>query len=425
MNRDGGRVGDELPGEIDTVVVGAGQAGLIMSYHLGRAGREHVVLDRRETLGGGWQDRWDAFQLVSPSWTTGLPGFPYDGPEPDEYLHRDGVIARMAGYATAIEAPVRLGTKVDRLTADGSNAARFRLETSRGTIRARDVIVATGAFHTPKIPPTASAFAPRIYQLHAHDYRNADQLPPGGVLLVGSGQTGCQLAEELQEVGRDVTLSVGHCGRAPRRYRGKDFFWWLRRIIEQGPDLGTPLPAVDTLPDPRARFACNPHLSGHGGGHDTNLRKFAAGGIRLVGRFEGADGERARFAADLSANLQFADEFFDQRFRTLWETFAERAGFDLPHDDRELFDFEPPEVAELDLASSSISTVLWTTGYAPDYGWLDLPVIGDFGLPRQVRGVSDVPGLTFLGLLWQHNQGSANLAGVAKDAEFLAAQWER
>ena len=305
--------------------------------------------------------------------------------------------------------PVRLGTTVQRLTAEDSGGHRFRLETDRGTIRARDVVVATGAFHIPKIPPAAAGFSSRIHQVHAHDYRNPGALPPGGVLLVGSGQTGVQLAEELQEAGRDVTLSVGHCGRAPRRYRGRDFFWWLRQLVDRGPELGTPLPTVDMLPDPRARFACNPHLSGHGGGHDTNLRRFAANGIRLVGRFEAADGERVRFAEDLSANLRFADEFFDQRFRTLYDTFAERAGVELPPDDRESFDFEPPEVTELDLASAGISTVLWTTGYTPDYGWLDLPVLGDGGLPRHVRGVSDVPGLTFLGMLWQHTQASANL----------------
>lgn len=418
-------MGDGLPASIETVVVGAGQAGLIMSWHLRGAGREHVILDRRAALGGGWQDRWDAFQLVSPSWTTSFPGFAYEGPDPDGYLTRDEIAGRITGYAAAIDAPVRLGTTVERLTAEDSDGHRFRLDTDQGTIRARDVVVATGAFHTPKIPAAASAFAPRLHQVHAHDYRNPGSLPPGGVLLVGSGQTGVQLAEELQEAGRDVTLSVGHCGRAPRRYRGRDFFWWLRQLVQRGPELGTPLPTVDMLPDPRARFACNPHLSGHGGGHDTNLRRFAANGIRLVGRFEAADGERVRFAEDLSANLRFADEFFDQRFLKLFETFAERAGLDAPPDDREPFDFEPPEVTELDLAAADISTVLWTTGYAPDYGWLDLPVMGEFGLPRQVRGVSDVPGLTFLGLLWQHNQASANLAGVASDAAYLAAQWER
>ena len=187
--------------------------------------------------------------------------------------------------------------------------------------------------------------------------------------------------------------------------------------------MGTPLPTVDSLSDPRARFACNPHLSGHGGGHDTNLRRFAADGIRLVGRFEGADDERARFAADLGANLTFADEFFDQRFKPLFEAFAERAGVDAPPDDRVPFTLEVPEVTSLDLDAEGISTVLWTTGYTPDYGWLDLPVLGDFGVPRHVRGVSEVPGLTFIGLLWQHNQASANFGGVAADAAYLASQW--
>jgi putative flavoprotein involved in K+ transport len=416
-------VTEGLPRSVETVVVGAGQAGLIMSWHLQAAGREHVILDRRETLGGGWLDRWDNFRLVSPSWTTGYPGFDYDGADPDGYMHRDEVAGRIAGYAAAIEAPVRLGMEVRRLTADDTPGHRFRLDTDGGSIRAHDVVVATGAFHTPKIPPAAASFAPRVHQVHAHHYRNPDTLPPGGVLLVGSGQTGVQLAEELHAAGRDVTLSVGHCGRAPRRYRGRDFFWWLRQLVRRGPDFGTPLPTVDQLPDPRMRFACNPHLSGHGGGHDTNLRQFAAQGIRLVGRFDAADGERVRFVEDLSASLRYADEFFDQRYRTLWDTFAERAEVDAPPDDREPFDFEPPEVTELDLASAGISTVLWTTGYTPDYGWLDLPVIGDFGLPRHDRGVSDIPGLTFLGLLWQHNQGSANLSGVAADAEYLVSRW--
>jgi putative flavoprotein involved in K+ transport len=417
-------MGDELPASIETVVVGAGQAGLIMSSHLRDAGRDHVVLDSRETFGGGWLDRWDSFQLVTPNFLTELPGFPYDGPDPDEFMTRDEIAGRIADYASAIEAPVRLATTVRRLTSDDADGHRFRIETDRGTIRARDVIVATGAFRTPKIPGAAAGFASRLHQLHAHHYRHPGALPPGGVLVVGSGQTGVQLAEELQEAGRDVILSVGHCGRVPRRYRGQDIFWWLRQLVERGPGLGIALPTVDELPDPRARFACNPHVSGHGGGHETNLRRFAASGIRLAGRFEAADGERVRFAADLSANLGFADAFFDQRFRTLFDTFAEQAGLNAPPDDREPFAFDVPELTELDLATAGISTVLWTTGYAPDYGWLDLPVLGDFGLPRHVRGVSELPGLTFLGLLWQYTQTSANLTGVASDARYLVSRWE-
>jgi putative flavoprotein involved in K+ transport len=243
------------------------------------------------------------------------------------------------------------------------------------------------------------------------------------VLVVGSGQTGVQLAEELHAAGRSVTLSVGHCGRVPRRYRGRDIFWWLRSLAIDGPAIGAGLPTVDQLPDPRAKFACNPHLSGHGGGHDTNLRRFAADGIRLAGRFEGADGHRARFAPDLAANLAFADAFFDERFRGLIEMFIERAGLELPPDDRVPFAAEVPEVTELDLRAEGISTVLWTTGYAPDYGWLDLPVLNEFGVPRHVRGISEVSGLTFIGILWQHTQASANFVGVAADAAHLASQW--
>jgi putative flavoprotein involved in K+ transport len=306
---------------------------------------------------------------------------------------------------------------------DGATGRRFHLETSQGPIDADQVIVATGAFHKPKIPPAAGGLAARLTQLHAHHYRNPSQLPPGGVLIVGSGQTGVQLAEELREAGRAVVLSVGRCGRSPRRYRGFDIFWWLRQLATRGPDFETALPTVAQLPDPRLRFAGNPHVSGHHGGHDTNLRRMALDGIQLVGRLEKVDGERVGFAPDLAENLRFADEFFDTRFRTLCDTYAERAGIAVTADDREWPTNEPPEVTELDLDRAGISTVLWTTGYAPDYGWLDLAILDELGVPRHDRGISEVPGLTFIGLLWQHNTTSANLSGVAVDAAYLASRW--
>jgi putative flavoprotein involved in K+ transport len=171
------------------------------------------------------------------------------------------------------------------------------------------------------------------------------------------------------------------------------------------------------------KFACNPHVSGHKGGHDTNLRQMAREGFRLTGRLVKADGERIEFAPDLAANLRFADEFFDTRFKSLCDTFGERAGLEMTEDDRVWPTYEPPEVTELDLAREGISTVLWTTGYAPDYGWLDLPILDEFGVPRHVRGVSEVPGLTLIGLLWQLNNSSANFSGVAVDAEYLASRW--
>ena len=195
------------------------------------------------------------------------------------------------------------------------------------------------------------------------------------------------------------------------------------RSIVKGDEVDVSLPTVDQLPERRLRFACNPQLSGHEGGHETNLRQMALDGLRLTGRLTGADGERATFARDLGDNFRFGDEFFDQRFTPLIERFAERTGLELEPDDRTWPTFEPPEVDALDLAAQDISTVLWTTGYAPDYDWLDLPIPDEFGVPRQVRGETEIPGLTCIGMLWQRNAASANLAGIHVDAAYLASRW--
>jgi len=414
----------ELPQRIDTVVVGGGQAGLTMSWYLRQAGREHVVLERRDRLGGGWQDRWDAFRLVTPNWCASFPGYAYDGDDRDGYMPRDEIAARVARYAEVIDAPVVLGTAVERLERRSRGAAPFQLTTGRGTIDADRVVVAVGGFHVPRIPAAGESLSGRVTQLHSHNYRNQAALPPGGVLVVGSAQSGVQIAEELHEAGRRVVLSVGHCGRVPRRYRGSDIFHWLWSLRTRGEEFGTPLPSVETLPDPRLRFAGNPHLSGHRGGHDTNLRRFAADGMTVVGHFDEADGERVRFAPDLAANLQFADGFFDERFRPGIDTFIERAGVDAQPDDREPFDFEPPTITELDLGAEGVSTVIWTSGYRLDYGWIDLPIFDAQGAPRHARGVSEVPGLFFLGLPWQRDQGSATLFGVGRDGAWLAERME-
>ena len=412
----------ELPRSIDTVVIGAGHSGLIMSHELQQAGRDHVVVDRRETLGGGWQDRWDAFELVTPNFVTRLPGFPYDGSDPNGFMTRDEIAARTRRYADVIGAPVVPGVDVTKLRRDGGSGRRFHLETTAGPVDADSVVCATGAFHVPRIPSAAAGIASDITQVHSHHYRSPEQLPSGGVLVVGSGQTGMQLTEELHEAGRDVVLSTGRCGRVPRRYLGYDCFWWLLALVERGPEFGTTLPTVDQLPNPRARFAGNPHLSGHHGGHDTNLRQMGLDGIRLAGRFAGADGSIVRFEPDLASNVQFADEFFDVRFRPLVDEFIDKAGIEVGADDRAWPEFEPQELTELDLRAAGISTVLWTSGYAPDYSWLDLPILDEFGTPRHVRGVTEVPGLSMLGMLFQYDNGSANLVGVARDAAWLAAR---
>jgi putative flavoprotein involved in K+ transport len=411
---------------IETVVVGAGQSGLLMSDLLRAAGREHVVLERRPALGGGWQDRWDGFQLVGPNWTTSMPSHPYDGDDPDGFMPRDELIDFFRRYAAAIDAPVELETDVTRLRplGDGAGrAARFRLTTTRGEIDARDVIVAGGPFQVPHVPAIAAGFDPSVRQVHAHTYRNPDALEPGGVLVVGTGQSGVQLVEELTEAGRPVTLAVGHCWRAPRTYRSKDIFWWLRMLATRGREVGAGLPPADQLPDPRARFACNPHVSGHGGGHDTNLRRMGAEGVRLVGRLVAADGTRVRFGPDLAANLAYADTWFGDRVKGLCDRFAAAVGLDLPPDELAQFAYEPPPIDELDLRAEGISTVLWTSGYRPAFQWIELPVIDELGLPVQRDGATSVPGLTFLGTPWLVDMTSGNLLGLTRDAEQLAARW--
>jgi putative flavoprotein involved in K+ transport len=408
---------------VETVVVGVGQAGLLMSALLSAAGREHVVLDRRSSLGGGWQDRWDEFRLVTPNWTVGVPGLGYVGADPDGFMGRDELIAHWRRYAEVIGAPVELEIEVTRLVGLDDGPARFRLTTSRGTIDARDVVVAGGPFQTPYLPPAVTGFAPSILQIHAHDYRRPRDLPQGRILLVGSGQSGVQLAEELQAAGREVILSVGRCGRAPRRYRGRDLFWWLRELARRGPEVGVSLPTAADLPSPAARFMCNPQLSGHAGGHDVNLRQMAAQGVRLTGRFQGAEGTTARFAADLTENLRMADAFFAARLQPRFEQFIERIAEGFPQYEPNTFDFAPPEVTKLDLAAEGVSTVLWTSGYRPAFDWIELPVLDEFGLPRGSGGVTKVEGLTFIGQPWMVDIGSANLVGLVRDAEALAARW--
>jgi putative flavoprotein involved in K+ transport len=409
----------DLPKRVDAAIIGAGHNGIAMSRLLTLGGRDHVVLERRETLGGGWHDRWDAFRLVSPNWVASFPGQPYDGAEPGAFMPRDDIVATVRRYATTVRAPVVTGTDVKRLTPGADGA--FVLETNRGPILAREVVVAIGAFQVPRIPDVGAALPARIAQLHSHAYRRESDLPPGAVLVVGNGQTGVQLAEELQEAGRDVYLAVGTAGRVPRRYRGRDMFEWLETLFLRGPAVGAALPRVDELATPTARFNGNPALSGHKGGHSTDLRAMAEAGLTLVGRIEQAEGERLRFAPGLSGTLDRVAAVFTERFQPLIDRFIDATGEDAPPDDNAWSTFEPPELEELDLARAGISTVLWTSGFRPDYGWIDAPITDDMGLPRTRRGVSDVPGLFFVGALWQSNQLSATLFGPRVDGRHVAA----
>ena len=417
------RNGTTLPTDVDVLVVGAGHAGLAMSSYLSQADREHLVIDCRDTLGGGWQDRWDEFRLVTPNWTSSLPGWAYDGADPDGFMSRDEIAARVARYADVVGAPVALGTDMLRLTP--IDRAGFLAATGRGELLARQVVVATGSYHTPRVPPPARYVSHRVLQLHSHEYRNAATLPAGAVLVVGSGQTGLQLAEELFAAGRRVYISVGSAGRIPRRYRGRDIFSWLLDVIQRGPTVDVTLPTAEQLPDGRRKFSAMPALSGHDGGHDTNLRRYAAAGMSLAGRLVGVEGEHLTFGGDLAHNLDLADRFFDERFRPTIDSYIDRAAIEVPSADDVTVDYQPHELTEMDLERQGISTIIWATGYDLDYSWIDAPLLDDFGYPHNTRGVAAIPGLFFLGLLWQHSQASASLVGPGLDGPYLLEMMNR
>jgi putative flavoprotein involved in K+ transport len=334
-------------------------------------------------------------------------------------MPRDDIVATVRRYADTVKAPVVTEAHVSRL-APRPVGTGFVLETNHGPLEAERVVVATGGFHRPNIPAIAAALPERITAVHSFDYRRESDLPPGAVLVVGSAQTGCQLAEELQDAGRVVYLSVGSAGRAPRQYRGRDIFRWLGAVAIRGPALGAGLPTPDQLPSPQARFNGNPSLSGHKGGHSTDLRAMAESGIRLLGRIDRVEGEKVILAPGLAATLDRVAAVFGERLQPSIDRFIVAAGEDAPPDDNAWSSYAPPELETVDLRRAGISSVIWTSGFRPDYSWIDGPVTDDMGLPRAARGVSDVPGLFFAGALWQTNQVSATLFGPHVDGRHVA-----
>lgn len=392
-----------------TLIIGGGQAGLALSYFLTQAGHDHLILESAAKPGDAWRRRWDSFTLVTPNWTIRLPGMPYAGADPDGFLPRDEIIALFERYAQHL--PV---TYAARATAVEPGATGYRVQAGATPYQADNVVIATGTYQGAKIPAFAATLPPEIRQIHSGHYRSPAALPGGAVLVVGSGQSGCQIAEELYRHGRKVYLSVGSTGRAPRHYRGRDTFWWLTEcgFFDQTPDR---------LPSPRARFAGNPQLSGAAGGHSLNLHQFARDGVTLLGRIQDAEHGRMTFAPNLAEMLARGDEM-EANLLKLIDGYIERAGLDVPPERVSLLrdGYAAPPLTELDLAAAGISTVIWAIGYTWDYSLVRLPVVDADGYPLQQRGVTAYPGLYFLGLHWLHTRKSALLLGVGEDAAYLA-----
>jgi putative flavoprotein involved in K+ transport len=390
------------------VVIGAGQAGLSVSHELTRAGVEHVVLERGR-IGQSWRDRWETFCLVTPNWSVMLPGGHYDGPDPDGYMPRDEIVTFLERYAGGFGAEVREGVDVTSL--EPRPGGGFVLGTSEGDRPAGTVILSTGAYQRPYRPPGAAGLSADLLQVDTSDYRSPEALPDGPVLVVGSGQSGCQIAEELHEAGRDVFLSCGRAPWAPRRLSGRDFVYWVLAC-------GFMDDPVATLPSPEARLFANIQNSGHGGGHDLNYRTLQALGVTLLGRFLDADGRRARFAADLADSVAWGDaRYADMMGRV--RPWAAENGLEFAPPDPEPFAADPPE--ELDL--TGFGAVLFTGGFRPDYGsWVGCPGAFDgLGFPIHDDGASTAfPGLYFVGVHFLRTRKSSLLMGVADDAAIVA-----
>jgi putative flavoprotein involved in K+ transport len=361
-------------------------------------------------VGETWRRRWDSFCLVTPNWTVQLPGHPYDGADPDAFMARDEVVGYLERYAAACAAPVREGVEVSSLrrAADGG----FVLETSEGALRARTVVLAAGAYQRPHRPRAAAALPARLQQLDVEAYRNEAELAPGAILIVGSGQSGCQIAEELHQAGRDVYLACGRAPWAPRRIGDHDLLWW-------GLETGFLDATVGSLPDPGARLFANILVTGHDGGHDLHMRTLQSLGVTLLGHLVEADGRVARFAPDLAESVAWGDGRRAD-FMALVRKLAAERGLRAP-EVAEPEPFRADAVEELDLGR--LGAVVHASGYRPDYAaWVDCPgAFDELGFPIQRDGASTVEeGLYFVGTHFLRKRKSALLVGVGEDATIVA-----
>jgi putative flavoprotein involved in K+ transport len=399
---------------IETIIIGGGQAGLAASYHLKQLGREHIIFEASDIPAHAWRDdRWDSFTLVLPNWTFRLPGANYDGDDPDGFLPKEEILAHFKRYVEKYGFPIQFNTTVTEVAP--LEGGGYRVRANQKTYRAKHVVIATGSFQKPKIPAYSANIPKNILQLHSGHYRNPEGLPSGAVLIVGTGQSGMQIGEELYQSGRVVYLSAGFTPRAPRRYRGRDIIAWLDEIGF----MATP---VEKLPSPKARLVGNPHLSGKDGGHSLNLHQFARDGVTLLGHIEGVQDGRLRFKPDLKETLAKMDKA-EKDIVAMVDKHIETNGIDAPKETLpELQDgYSVEAVTELDLKAANITAIIWAMGYTADYSLVKLPVIDEDGFPITQRGATQYPGLYFVGMNWLSTRKSVTLFGMNADVESIIA----
>ncbi|MHC8350478.1 flavin-containing monooxygenase [Pseudomonas sp. RT4P38] len=395
----------------DTLIVGAGQAGVAMSEHLSKLGVPHLVLERNRIAERWRTGRWDSLVANGPAWHDRFPGLDFDDLSPDDFAPKERVADYFEAYARKFNAPIR--TDVDVLKVE-RNVGRpgFTIETSEGVIEANRVVAATGPFQRPVIPPIAPKDQPFL-QIHSAEYRNPTQLPEGAVLVVGAGSSGVQIADELQRAGKKVYLSVGAHDRPPRAYRNRDFCWWLGVLGEWDQAAMKP-----------GREHVTIAVSGAHGGRTVDFRGLAHRGMTLVGLTQSFNGALATFQPNLADNLARGDENYLALLNAA-DAYIERNGLDLPEEPEARITFPDPEcvtnpILQLDLAEAGVTSIIWATGFATDYSWLKVDAFDDNGKPQHQRGVSSEPGVYFLGLPWQSRRGSSFIWGVWHDAKYVA-----
>ncbi|CAN5493805.1 MSMEG_0569 family flavin-dependent oxidoreductase [soil metagenome] len=401
---------------VPVIVIGGGQAGLSVSWHLTDAGVEHVVLEAA-TAAHEWADtRWDNFTLVTPNWHCRLPGYTYDGPDPDGFMTRDEVVTWLGGYAATFGPPLVEQTRVTALTERAGGGFALITDGAQGpeSWEADHVVMATGGYHVPIVPPWAPALDPSIAQVESAEYKNPDQLAEGAVLVVGSGQSGAQIAEDLHLAGRTVHLALGDAPRVARTYRGRDSMTWLA-------DMGLYDTPVAQYPGgATAREKTNHYVTGRDGGRDIDLRQFAAEGMRLYGMLDGGAATELTFRPTMVEALDLADAVYNSICRDI-DAYIEKTGLDAPPASQYEPVWTPPgDPTSLDLEAEGVTTIVWAIGYRPDYRFARVGVFDGSGHPMHTRGVTAVPGLYVLGLPWLHTWGSGRFLGIARDAEHIA-----
>lgn len=405
--------GAPVAGAVDAIIIGAGHSGLAMSHCLAARGVEHVILERAE-VGNSWRtERWDSLRLLTPNWQSRLPGFTYDGEDRDGFMTMPEVIRFMQDYAERSQASIHTGTEVGRVCAAGGG---YRVETNHGSWLARTVVIASGGFNIPLLPACASAAPAAIEQYTPHNYRNPDQLPEGGCLVVGASATGLQLAEEIHNSGRPVTLSVGEHVRMPRTYRGHDVQFWMDAsgLLDERYD------EVDDLV--RVRHVPSPQLVGTPDGRTLDLNALTDSGVRLAGRLSTIRDDRALFSGGLRNVCALADLKMNRLLNT-FDEWVDEQDDDPGKGPRERFEptrLDSRSLLELDLDKGEIRSIVWATGFRPDYSWLDVPVLDRKGMIKHDGGVVEAPGLFVLGLTFLRRRKSSFIHGAEDDATDLA-----